>query len=713
MVKPVLLLLALLSVAPAVHAEEELVSEYAAVLPGAEPLLDCGKVIAVRILGREGGVRRPLPGAVLSVYDEDTSPSTVRPPLLARATADEHGFANVTFDALEGGAVHLVAEAAGFGVGWRFYLPEEIVLEPAPEHSLLVLDPFGRPLPGAEVEVFPCCPHSPAVRAAVTDAAGRAVLDGWTEGDSFSPQLWIRAEGVDPGPYDLDERLVGQPAATVCTRPGRTARGVVLDEEGRPVPGAAVRADNYPRGPAEKADADGWFTLRGVPEGASVFVFDPRTPWPAWPAFTVAEFSEDVPLRIVLRRGRPTTLAEGEPRHTVEVQTPAGCPVTLTRLTDGFTATGAALYAGGEGFAGICRLAVPTGPYRAEVGGGFSRFLRLTTAARLPAPEDRPVRLLPIEPSKLVLDVPESPAVDWPNEIWLQIPGRAARVVGKRDVVWLPAEGPAGVRIRAREPYWREEVVPVGEEVGDERKATWRPPAPVTVRVLARDEAGEVPEAETFLGTENSELPDFEGGAGSRTMTVILAGRHRLWVAAPGRQTKYLDVDLPAAPGSVVDLGEVVLARTAERRIHVRDADGRGLPARLTDDELPGWPPIEVAEDAGAAVVLGPEPAFFTVAVEGCLPMRVALEIASPAEIVLPAGRLTLRVRDAAGADLEAVAYLDAERFASEEGPLTIRGIPDGPHTLIIGAPDCIGQVRRIVFRDGEAYEIDVVLRPR
>jgi hypothetical protein len=702
--------------APAEAAAGETVADYGTVLPGAEPLLDHGAVVAVRIVGRHGFERRPLAGAIVRVFDEDTSPDTVRPPLLAETRADEHGFANLPTRGFEETWVHLVAEAPGYGVAWRFTAaeswPEEMVLVPAENHELLVLDPFGRPLPGAEITLFPCCPHSPALLSATTDEAGRAILGGWTPGDDFSANLWIRAEGVDPGPYDLPEHLVVHPVATLDTRPGRTARGVVLDEEGCPLAGAAVRVSGYPRGPAETTDAEGAFALRGIPEGRSITIYDPRASWLQGPALIVDEFSEEVPLRAVLRRGHPVSLAEGEPRHTVSIHVRSGseCPVTATRLSDGFTASATAVeFPGGIGVLPAARLAVPAGRYRIEAGGGFSGFERETTEAELPTPDHDPIRLSVRSSPEFELEPPGSEEPDW---IVLQIPGLARRIDRRNVTVHLPAEAPAGVRLVFRGPRWWTGFAPVGAPEDGRRRARWSLPEPTTIRVLARDGAGEIPAAETFLGTENSESQDPDSSTGSRTLTTGYAGRHRLWVTAPGRQTRTIEVDLPAAAGTELDLGEVLLGRTTERRILVRHADGTAVEAAFFSDGERRRP-IPVDAEEGATLTLGPEPEQFEVMAAGHFPRCVALGLSSPPVIEFPAGRITLHVRDASGAGLRAVVYIDGERFTAEDGSLAVLGVPVGKHVLLVGASDHVGQVRRIDLAEGEAREIDAVLRPR
>ncbi len=59
------------------------------------------------------------------------------------------------------------------------------------------------------------------------------------------------------------------------------------------------------------------------------------------------------------------------------------------------------------------------------------------------------------------------------------------------------------------------------------------------------------------------------------------------------------------------------------------------------------------------------------------------------------------------------VGYVDFVRLEGEDGVLDLRGVPNGAHTVLIGAGGYIGQVRRVVVRDGAHRSIEATLRPR
>jgi hypothetical protein len=79
-------------------------------------------------------------------------------------------------------------------------------------------------------------------------------------------------------------------------------------------------------------------------------------------------------------------------------------------------------------------------------------------------------------------------------------------------------------------------------------------------------------------------------------------------------------------------------------------------------------------------------------------------------EIRLPGGRFEGWIRDEDGRPLEAVVYVDEHRFEAPDGRIVIHGVPAGPHVLVIGARDHLGEARRILLAADEVRGIDAVL---
>ena len=153
-----------------------------------------------------------------------------------------------------------------------------------------VVDPFGEPVEGVTITLgrLPLGPLPPGVSPenrprrdvrrvrGVTDADGKYVLHigqgSLWYGDRFviqcpEPDLWMVTAGVQKP----DVITSGRMTETVVRRLDQQIAGQVVDDQGRPVPGAAVGAPEY-YGAWVQADARGQFTLPNVPTGPSTIV---------------------------------------------------------------------------------------------------------------------------------------------------------------------------------------------------------------------------------------------------------------------------------------------------------------------------------------------------------------------------------------------------------------------------------------------------------
>jgi protocatechuate 3,4-dioxygenase beta subunit len=138
-------------------------------------------------------------------------------------------------------------------------------LVPFPHVRGLVLDPGGEPVSGATVRIGT---HGPPAQ---TDAAGRFEVEpadiDCSEDYVFT--LWALHEGRD---LAIAQGLADGPQTVQVTlQPCRTIIGRVVDPEGRPIPGAQVKAAvNGPRGYSPYGEpvmtnAEGQYQLRHLP----------------------------------------------------------------------------------------------------------------------------------------------------------------------------------------------------------------------------------------------------------------------------------------------------------------------------------------------------------------------------------------------------------------------------------------------------------------
>ena len=208
-----------------------------------------------------------------------------------------------------------------------------------------IADEMGRPLGGARVEAVPAVSGGTLQpREALTDAQGRFELVGLPTDRAW--RVAVSAEGwpdqLHPGVYDVfgasladpgpDETVDLGPAAL---RPGVVVGGRVHGPEG-PVEGAAVSAFVSPQLVRGTTDADGVYTIRGLPPGDAVvwasapglartYLPDTASPGQAVPLPEDGEVASDLDLHLPRSgslRGRVS--GGGGPGTTVVAFTPDG-----------------------------------------------------------------------------------------------------------------------------------------------------------------------------------------------------------------------------------------------------------------------------------------------------------------------------------------------------------------------------------------------------
>lgn len=220
----------------------------------------------------------PVPGAVLRWFPEDASDAAFgRDVLLAEGRADAAGVARVPWDRSWHDA-HWVAIAPGYAARHAYGArpPERLSLERGRTLRGRVVDPLGRGVAGAVLDLYLGCGHGPSAAVVVGDAEGRFEIAHVPSLDAY---LWVSAPGHRGALHvadDVFERFGGAEALIVL-RPGADLAGVVTDPRGRPVAGAVVRQFQETRGPRAVTDDHGRFTLWGVTPGGEVTAFHPLT----------------------------------------------------------------------------------------------------------------------------------------------------------------------------------------------------------------------------------------------------------------------------------------------------------------------------------------------------------------------------------------------------------------------------------------------------
>ncbi|MEN8148248.1 MAG: carboxypeptidase-like regulatory domain-containing protein [Planctomycetota bacterium] len=701
-------------------AEEEWVRTSTVHLPGLEPRDAEGRktVVSVRLFREDGaGGLVLVPHGLGSYYTEESHPTAPGARLLARGKGDEWGFVNVVMPgeprAPDERGFHWHFEAPGQGAthetgrfGW---LPdEEITLPGGEDIEILVIDPFGRPIAGALVSQFLGCPHSPTLRRGVTDERGIVRLANLPA--DRNDDFWVEAPGIDRGPYYTLPPRIGESRPRILLEPARTVRGRVVDESGDPLAGVVVRTAGYPRGPIVLTDERGGFVLDGVPWAAAVYFYRPGRPEPDC---IVRDFVESIPIRVALRKDRPTSLTDGEARHLVTVVAAGGgirTPVVLSRLSDGFTVRGTIEE-------GMFRTEVPPGRYRVEAGGGFSGYLANAVEADLPRPDAAPVRV-PVSwgQAEASFRLHRGGGADPGRPLEFRVPGRS-RDVSKwiNSLPHRPPGVPAGLLVS--NPT---RILPV--EGG--RVDLW--PVPMhEIRFRLHNAAGSPVEPD--LAFIDNEVRDPEAQKdGSWILRTWRCGRITVSFFEPFGAAVGRTLDLPADRPAKIDLGTLVVPADEEEAdpwtFRLRYADG----ALVTEDDLrwlsvvaecepdwADWESLDVDKKGLIAVEDGRPTVRFRIQATRIYPFAAEVRRDGPREVRLPPGRLTGTVRDADGELVAAALFVDSYRFDAPAGRIDIHALPPGPHIVIAGAPGHLTEIRRILQKDGETRAIEVRLEPR
>jgi hypothetical protein len=686
-------------------------------LPGFEPRGEDGELLlaVVRVLEETHDGLRPVEGARVRCFDEDVGPATAAAPLVAEVLADEFGFARVPIEGL--GAVHWLIDAPGKGCISELLPTEHVsgrdfILPGGRDRRIRIIDPFGQPVGGARAEISFGCPHAPVARAAVSDVDGFALFLNLPE-DLSQETLRIVAPGARPNQYDFPEPKVADwmlgmevSAATVVTVPGRDARGTVVDAEGAPIPGVVIRASGEAWGPVAVSDGSGRFVIYGVIDGQPLLFFDPRAEHDGRPGCIVREFHSDVPLVVRLHCDRETVHGEGGVCSSVRISVGTWkVPVTLSRRSDGFTVGGRT----GEDFRGLDAwwlhglfvANVPEGEYLVTVGGGFSERAEERRVLRLPVPGGGPVEFDPPRQPALGIgerDWPEDPY--WPSpDVLLAIPGRSVPVdLHGYGSIYLPADTPAALMIRGS----RSAVFPVKEREGRHRRVDVVAPEMTRIRVRVKSGSGKAVPFGWWLGPAGDQVGvdcSDEEAEGEALIPTFLFGRVTLILSAEDHASASVDLDLPDEPTDPVDAGEVVLEPLLTRTLTLLDGAGKPIVGAGLTKPGEGWMGEERTDLAGRIEVsVSSRQEVVEMRAEGRYPRRFSVSKDSPETVKLKGADLTVLAALPVGTRLPFSLWLDGHRIVEKERIAEIRGVPPGPHLLLLQAEGRKAVARRIVI---------------
>ncbi|MEE2940963.1 MAG: hypothetical protein VX460_11300 [Planctomycetota bacterium] len=162
-----------------------------------------------------------------------------------------------------------IVRAEGYAPSGTFWTPQpdapvEVELWPVVPSRIKLLDHTGAPLGLVHLGVAVGCGHTPDVTSAVTDHLGQATLlavgrEGWEIADVYPVGETVRTTYLE-----VDWEAANEGVYETMAAPGARLDGVLLDAEGRPLPGLAVGQLDTHRGPWAVTDERGRFRLHGL-----------------------------------------------------------------------------------------------------------------------------------------------------------------------------------------------------------------------------------------------------------------------------------------------------------------------------------------------------------------------------------------------------------------------------------------------------------------
>lgn len=653
---------------------------------------------------------RPIEGARVSAHPEDTGPTATRyDVVLAEQRTDALGVAHLA--SAEG--QHFLVRAPGYATFHTFaVLPARVALRRGFQATVRFHDAWDRPVPGATVDVYPgaACPHAPTIERHTAGEDGQVLL---RDLDGEGVNLWVSAPGFATVRTHVVPASLGGRTRAIELTPSPTIRGRILDRDGKPLVGAVVRDSGYPRGPLTPVGPDGRFALEGHDLGEDValahptFAVDRPESDDVDPRWRVDAVAADVPLDLVW-----TADGFGGPRptRTVTLRVGAAPPVSSVPLR--------VVVFGPDGrgaYATLARTEVD-GPTEAQLTLGRGTY-RVRGAEPFAATEVVE-RTFTITNEDATVELATRPAarLGWkdlpPGTTSLRIVGGAAATFiplppGKpAPEVHVPTEGPLAVVAFARGT--RRLAAEAGAAQGGVRTAAFAPGGfarsrEVRIRVRGTETSEAWAEVEGGgRGTLEMVETDEETPEGEALLVTEALGPVIVACRA-GEEERAVRVALPpdeARPTEiVVDLSkpEGRLPR-GSAMLTVVAADGEPLPEMRSRE-----PRAQVTFDPQDSEPLEVDvPRLVELSGAGLQTTCVDVTEPGPRKLVVPAGRLELTIVDAEGHPVDGVALVDGTLHAFEEGHLVVRGIPAGPHAVVVSPDVGRGVLWRYASLEGE-----------
>jgi hypothetical protein len=644
----------------------------------------------------------PIPGALLRCTAEREDDDTV-------AYGDLTGEARAGADGLvvldpgpptEG--FHWVAEAPGYAPSHAspLYRPEPLTfLRRGPDTSVRVLDGLGRPVAGAQVDLFAGGPHGPPVRAGATGADGRFRFGPFRGG------TWWFDVRTATGACDQvgTEGTLGRRAWDVVLWPRELVRGRVVDAAGRPVPDVAVISSCWERAPRARTAKDGRFELPGCATNWSLRIVPPGAEEPVGFVRRFGATPFDVRLT-----ADGTGIESPETDASVTVRAAPGLTLSGQRMRltrdDGWSVE-AESEEGGSDTSGVAEIDVPAGRY---VVRPATRFGPVTFAEQRFEASRETAAVWEIAGAAPQPRLAVRGSVPKGAEVALAV---ADDAIGKPDSVesadWrphLPADGAAAVAVNPA-GHWRVWFFfPVGPVKDGVRTVDIDLPRP---HVVVVENAGDLPDL-FFEGVPVVAERD------GNVLTTYASGPMKLR-AEDGNDVREMDLDLGSEPAKepvVVDFSKS--RRVAPAIVRVRFAPPSGVAAEGVTSGVPYGADV-TPEGKEATEVVATAPCRIVLTLAGHQSFDRTFGAVADVEFRWGTATLKLAVRDAGGAPAPSIVAVDGVRHWTADGDLSLAGLSAGAHDVVVfPAADALeGRAVHLVLAEGETRERTVVVPPR
>ncbi|MFB3066227.1 MAG: hypothetical protein ACE10D_06890 [Planctomycetota bacterium] len=648
----------------------------------------------------------PIAGATVRQHPEWFMGPHGWAPLWKEGVTDRFGIAHVHVgdDPL---TAHWVVEASGYAPTEDFgaSIQEEIELEPEVEVLGRILDVFGKPAAGIRVGYKLGCAHAPDLRTAVTDEQGRFKLRVGARGDLTFDGPGLRAD------YWSSRHLrpAGFPVATYHGLPGVRLSGRVDGLWARQFAGAVVWSDTSGRGPIAPLRKDGSFRLEGADPNGVLKLFrgvdgqlaelDPTQYRPGtlirW---RVDPKEEEEPVLVLVN---VLSAASREPASPAFVY--------LDRREDDRRFAGTAE----EGKPGLYRLAVPPGSYRLSVGKPYSRYFS----------EDRLIVVTGKRKAPLLVHAEERPRLEIearnlaePVFAHVCLRDRSWRIDLADRATWgyLPRHDRAVLRVRRGD---RIQVFPIEEEREGGRRVLVDWPLPKTIRLSRIDGVfGE----DYFVDVPWREF-DYDEEADALLLFVHDSGPHEIVISHLERGIARMTVEVPDAPGAVVEAPEPIFEKAGTPRMRVLRADERPVAEAGVRVFSPQGETYGCTDPSGTLVLPGlRDGSYVGVSFlnedEHVQPQYGRLRGPGPYVLRLGSAGIAVTIRAESGAVDRADMSLYVDGFMARQddnGVFRVAGLLPGVHTLIAGALGHVPLVLQPVLKKGEVRAITLDLPKR